>query len=247
VAAWYPEIEQQKTTRSLSILRWFENHFTRDWKNYLKIEPEVPYKLDFISNRFDRGNDITHETLLRKAQENQDDLFLDHYRGEEKIVLILNKCAVPLAYVNRCIVINMLFDTQDAITWYHRAKLRKLYFEREPGVFVIKQDHPDFCSDKRSVLAKQYNNVKEVRMDPQEFWNQYIVNDASSKIFCSLDTVTCHPSNHQQPQLSFSVESFRDSDVLYRALLNLYRSIGICVPDQSLLNDICKFYVKVNQ
>jgi hypothetical protein len=71
------------------VLDWFKSHFTQDWKNYLKIEPEVPYKLDFISNRFDRGNDIAFDKLIDKVQQNNDQLFLDHYRSDKKIVLIL--------------------------------------------------------------------------------------------------------------------------------------------------------------
>jgi hypothetical protein len=244
---WDPTLEKNKTSNPELVLNWFKSHFTQDWKNYLKIEPEVPYKLDFISNRFDRGNDIAFDKLIDKVQQNNDQLFLDHYRSDKKIVLILNKSLVPLAYTDQCDIINMIIDTPTAKAWFNQAKYRKLYFEKEPELFVIKQDHPDYCSSKRSVLAQQYNNVNEVKMSKHKFINDYIVNDPMIDLFSTMEFITHHPSNIDQPQYTFSVDSFNDFDILHQSLMKLYNELQLPIPNRSMLKDLCKFYVRVNQ
>ena len=247
VNCWDPTLEQIKNSSADLILKWFHKHFTQDWINYLKLEPEVPYKLDFISNRFDRGNEVDIATLLKKIQQNHDQYFLDHYYNNKNIVLILNKSTIPAAFLDQCSVVNMLIENRLARSWVSRARYRKLYYEKEPGLFIIKQDHPAYCSDKRSIIAKKYNNVTEIQTTKYKFIKDYILNDPLTQVFSDIESITQDSSNINQPQYKFDVSSLNNSDILYKSLIQLFDELQLLPPDYSILQDLCKFYVKVNQ
>jgi hypothetical protein len=247
VNCWDPELEQLKSSNPELVVGWFQNHFTRDWVNYLKLEPEVPYKLGFISNRFNRGNDIDFDTLIANVKQSNDQYFLDHCYNNKSTVLILNKSAIPAAFVNQCTLINMIINDSVANSWVNRSICRKLYFEKEPGLFIIKQDHPEYCSAKRSKLAQQYNNVREIQMSKYAFIKTYILNNPETKLFTDIKSITQDSSNNNQPQCTFDVSVLSNADLLYQSLVKLFADLQLEAPGKTMLKNLCNFYATVNR
>lgn len=248
VCCWDPELDFYKQCADTqNIVGWFQTKFTQNWKEYLKIEPEVPYHLDFISNRFSRGDDITLSDLLDRNRSTGDDLFQSQFYGDGQIPLILNKSRIPCAYQNNSQIVNMLIDSPHARSWVARARARKLFYEIEPGKFVLKQDHPDYCSEKRKILASKFDNPKLIQTSKFRFIKQFVVNYPGIGEFSDIKSMLKDPSNRTCDQHIFPVSSFCDTRNLNQTLVKLARVLGKEPWSDSLLDPLLDFYVSINK
>jgi hypothetical protein len=76
--------DQGKQTDDVkSYVEYFQHKFNNDFYNWLKNEPEVPYQMSWVSNRFDRGNHITFDQAMTLLS--NDFVFQDHYNNDKKI------------------------------------------------------------------------------------------------------------------------------------------------------------------
>lgn len=239
VNAWNDQI---KTDHALA---WFQLHFRNNFEDWLKNEPEVPYATGFVSNRFNRGDDIPLSQALDRLS--TDTLFQAHWANNKKICLISNKSQVPNWIQDQCVFVNLVIDNVKAQKWCHRCRLHKQFLLAEPNTWIIKQDHPDYCSSARSVLAQKFNNPTTYQGTTQSFLKKYIVNDPITRTFLDPAQIVEHSSNRTQQQLFVDLSKIIDPDVTADTINTICKSIGIAVPNLDLVSRIAEHYSQIHQ
>lgn len=242
VNSWDQQLEnikQQKNSRLY--LDYIRSKFTDDFVAWLKTEPEVPYETKWVSNRFDRGDDITHEQALEFLR--HDRLFQDHYYNDKRIVLISNKSRVPDWLPKNTTIINVLIDSIWAMKWVHRARLHKQFIQIEPGCWIIKQDHPDYCSEKRADLAKQFSNPTEFRGTSFQFLKKNIVKDPLIKKFQEQHEILDDASNDHHCQIFWELSCLQNIEKIKRTLEKTYKDCGLTAPGDDILLPIIEYYL----
>jgi len=243
VNSWESELEQAKKSQDYRAIQyWFSKKFNSDFANWLKNEPEIPYQTDFVSNRFNRGDDIGFDQALSYLD--SDPVFQEHYANDKKIVLILNKSTIPAWLHNKATVVNLVLDDTKIKHWVYRARYKKQFLKVDEG-FIIKQEHPDYCHPKRAVLAKQFNNEKIFTGSLFGFLRKYIVGDPLTNLFSAADQIVAHPSNSQAQQKWVNLSTLL-GDNFIETINNLYQELELEPVNQNLLKAIVSYYLKVN-
>lgn len=231
-------------THSDQVVDWFKSHFTEDFVNWLKLEPEVPYQTNFVSNRFNRGDNVdTHSALEILAN---DHLFQEHWNNDKKICLISNKSKIPKWVQGNCQIVNLVIDSVQSKKWTSRCRLHK-QFLKQGDCWIIKQDHPDFCSSARSLLAKQFNNPTTFSGTTVEFLRQFIVNDALIKMFTDKNTILADDSNQSEQQYFVRLSSLINPDHTATAIETICNQLGIECPNLDLVRILAQYYYQIHR
>lgn len=244
VNVWESEFDQARQDPQQA-LDYFKKKFTRNFRDWQKNEPEIPYHTQFVSNRFPRGDDITHEQALNKLV--NDRLFNDHYKNQQRIVLISNKSRVPDWLRDHAEFVNVYIDTIAVKKWVQRARYCKLFLETKPGTFILKQEHPDYCSAHRATLARQFQNTHTVHTTKFSFLKHYVLNDPITKMFTNYQQIVQDISNINVPQHALSLSNLLDPRYCYAELSLLCEQIGIQCPDQNLVESILNYYLSIHK
>lgn len=240
VHAWDDELVQAKQQNDHDkIFNYVVSKFTDDFINWQKIEPEVPYQTDFVSNRFPRGDDITFEQaqeLLVNDSKYQHDI---HANGS--IALILNKSQIPQWLWKKAVVVNIVIDSINSKKWFHRARFAK-QFIRFNDSYIVKQEHEDFCSPKRTVLAAKFANEKVYTGSWYSFAKKYIVGDSIGKMFTSPAQIIAHPTNSQVDNLFFNLSNYFNENKFVDEFQHLCDLLNIAPVSADLLLSLVKYY-----
>lgn len=228
---------------SNQVVEWFKNHFTEDFVNWLKIEPEVPYQTNFVSNRFNRGDNINTQEALELLSDDQ--IFQKHWNNDKKICLISNKSRVPNWIQGQCQIVNLIIDDVQSKKWTSRCRLNK-QFLKHGDQWIIKQDHPDFCSSTRSLLAKQFNNPTTFSGTTVDFLRQYIVNDPLIKIFTNKAAVLADESNQYEQQYFVQLSQLINPKYTSMAIENICNQLDIQCPDLNLVDILAQHYYQIH-
>jgi hypothetical protein len=245
VHAWDKELTEAKKENSHSkILSYIASKFTKNFKDWQKNEPEVPYQTDFVSNRFPRGDNITFD-------EAQDLLLLDakyqsDYNNVGFVNLILNKSQVPAWLWDNSVLVNILIDTPESKKWFYRARFAKQFIKINNN-YIVKQEHETFCSPKRSKLAEAFDNEKIFHGSWHAFAKKYIVGDKIGKMFTDARAVTSHPTNTRVENLFFNLSNFLDEHTFVEQIKALCIQLGIESPDLLLLSNAFKHYQSLHE
>jgi hypothetical protein len=247
VNAWETDLESIKkpTTQPEIYLDFIRSKFTKNFINWLKTEPEVPYEMNWVSNRFTRGDDVAFSQAMEYLQDDHD--FQKHYHNGKKIVLILNKSRIPDWLPNNSHIINLHIDSNWASKWVHRARLYKQFLKNDRGNWIIKQDHPDYCSDKRSELAKQFQNKTEFHGTTYQFLKNYIVKDDLTMLFHTPEKIIKDPSNKRHRQVFLKLSSFMTSVKLKSQLEKVFSECKITMPSDKILLPVIDYYLQLHQ
>jgi hypothetical protein len=239
VNPWSDEIHSTQVTD------WFKQRFTGDFVNWLKLEPEIPYQTNFVSNRFDRGNDITVDTALELL--NNDLLFQQHWRNNKKICLILNKSQIPQWIQGNCSIVNVAVDGVDSKKWVNRCRLNKQFLRKNNNTWIIKQDHPDYCSQMRSAMAQKFNNPREFSGTAGEFLKKYVVNDPLVSMFTDPDAIVAHASNNNEQQIFINLSEFIQPNKSATAVERICQQLNIQIPNLELVEQLSFHYWKIHK
>jgi tetratricopeptide (TPR) repeat protein len=87
IDCWNQTVEQSKGTKNFKEIyqNWFSDSFQSDLENHLKFEPHHPYKLDFISAKYPRGDSLSKDEFVEELQKRNDELALSHYLQAVKL------------------------------------------------------------------------------------------------------------------------------------------------------------------
>lgn len=231
---WYAQIHTDQ------VVNWFQSKFSKDFVNWLKQEPEVPYQTTFVSNRFDRGNKIDITTALSLLHD--DELFQSHWDNDKKICLILNKSAVPAWVQNNCHLVNIVIDGPVSKIWVNRCRLHKQFLRHDQNTWIIKQDHPDFCNQSRAKLAQQFNNETLFSGTSRAFFKKYIISDPLTNLFTDPDKIVQDPTNLGQSQIFLNLSSVICPENIVDALLIIYEKLQVQPPDPKLIQQLAEHY-----
>lgn len=229
--------------QNTQVVNWFKDHFAGDFINWLKLEPEVPYQTNFVSNRFSRGDNISTQDALNLLSNDQ--LFQQHWHNDKKICLISNKSRVPDWVKNNCQVVNLVIDNVQSKKWTSRCRLHK-QFLKQGDQWIIKQDHPDFCSSARSALAKQFNNPTTYSGTTIEFLKTYIVNDPLIKTFTQPSTILVDESNQSEQQYFVQLSNLIDPSKTASAIQIICEQLGIRCPNLELVQELAEYYYHIH-
>lgn len=238
--SWDDELNEAKQQNNHDkIFKYVASKFTNNFINWQKIEPEVPYQTDFVSNRFPRGDDITFE----QAQELliNDSKYQHDYNNTGHIALILNKSQIPQWLWNKTVVVNIVIDSIESKKWFHRARFAK-QFIRSNDSYIVKQEHEDFCSPARTVLASKFNNEKVFNGSWYSFAKKYIVGDSIGKMFTDTAQIIAHPTNSQVDNLFFNLSNYLNENKFVEEFQQLCGLLKIEPVPARLLLSLVKHY-----
>jgi hypothetical protein len=244
VNAWDAHLDKVKHDPDLA-LEYFKTKFTRNFQDWQKNEPEIPYQTQFVSNRWPRGNDITHSQALDNLKNDQ--WFNLHYNNNKKIVLISNKSCIPKWVQDRSDMINLHIDSRTVKKWVYKARYRKLFLEINPTTFILKQEHPDYCSPHRAQLAQQFQNPNIYYGTKCSFLKKFVINDSLTKLFTNYDNIIQDHTNKTVDQHCMPLSELLNQDNCYLQLQSLCRKLEITCPSQSLILNILKYYLLLHQ
>lgn len=245
VHAWDDILTQAKQeSNNDKILDYVASKFTTDFTNWQKLEPEVPYQTDFVSNRFPRGDDITFKEAKKLLS--TDVKYQCDYNNSGFISLILNKSQVPAWLWDRSIFVNILIDTPESKKWFYRARFAK-QFIRNKNSYIIKQEHEDYCSTKRSALASKFNNEKVFYGSWYSFAKKYLIGDTIGQRFTCTETILEHTSNKKVQNLFFNLSCYLDPDKFFEEFQNLCNQIGIEQPSKDLIMPLIRHYQCIHE
>ena len=246
VHAWDENLTLAKQEKDhKKIFSYVSSKFTTNFEDWQKIEPEVPYQTDFVSNRFSRGDDITFEqaqTLLINDSKYQLD-----FNTDGQIVLILNKSQVPQCIWGQANIVNILIDNNKSKKWFRVARLQKLFTKLDERSYVIKQEHEDYCSPKRAKLAAKFDNEKTFQGSWYSFVKKYIINDAVGKMFTSKQLISAHPSNVNVNNFFFDLSLYNDEIKFIEQFQHVCNQLGILPVPASLISTILKHYQSIHR
>ena len=244
VNAWDLELENAKGDAD-ACLQYFTKKFTKNFKDWQKNEPEIPYQTQFVSNRWIRGDEISHQQALENLKD--DSYFNQHYSNDKKIVLISNKSQIPDWLKHRADYVNIHIDSAPIKKWVHRARYNKLFLEVEPNVFVIKQEHPDYCSSHRSQLAKQFQNQNTYDMSKFSFIKKFVLSDPLTKMFVNYDSILADQTNSTAVQHRLSLTKILNTTQCLNELASICRDLGIQCPDSQSVKYALAYYLSIHQ
>lgn len=245
VHAWDDILTQAKQENNNNkILDYVASKFTTDFTIWQKLEPEVPYQTDFVSNRFPRGDDITFEDANKLLS--TDIKYQCDYNNSGFISLILNKSQVPSWLQDRAIFVNILIDTPESKKWFYRSRFAKQFIRINKNSYIIKQDHEDYCSPKRSILASKFNNEKIFHGSWYSFAKKYLIGDAVGRMFTQTETILEHPSNKKVKNLFFNLSCYFNADKFFEEFQNLCNQIGIEQPSKELIMPLIRHYQSIH-
>jgi hypothetical protein len=244
VNAWDQALSLAKGN-SPATLEYFKTKFTKNFKDWQKNEPEITYQTQFVSNRFPRGDEISHEQALTNLK--NDLYFNEHYNNNKRIVLISNKSRVPDWIQQHCDMVNIHIDTIHIKKWVHRARYNKLFLETDPGVFILKQEHPDYCSSHRSQLAKQFQNQHTYFGTKFSFLKHCVLNDPLTKMFTNYQNIVSDTTNATVTQHRLLLTKMLNPKECFNELQSICNRLDIGCPEQSLVMDILTYYLSIHQ
>jgi hypothetical protein len=239
VNPWYSE------ARGSHVVQWFKTKFAGNFLNWLRQEPEVPYHTSFVSNRFPRGDEVGKQQALHLL--NNDALFQQHWNNDKKICLISNKSFVPRWLTGDCVMVNVVIDPGLGRHWVDRCRLHKQFVKVEPDQWIIKQDHPDFCSPERAAVAAQFDNPKTFQGTRRQFLQKFIIDDPITNRFTDPQLITEHETNHSQTQIFVSLSHMLIPHTAVETLRTICNNLGIAAPDPTVTAELSSYYWQIHQ
>jgi hypothetical protein len=225
IAHWNPDLDTLRSSDDWkrNYLDWFKSRFQTDLHNHLKSEPHHPYKLDFISAKHPRGDDISTQDFLASLSARNDRHFFDAVQKDKHICLRLHKSMVPVWARNACII-NIVVDP-DSAKWLHRTRAIKM-FGRENDKFISKENHPEFLKHKFPEL--KFRNPYEFPIHGIRFLRDFVIGEPTLVMFKSAQSITSDPSNKLVTQQIFlDLSDLFDWSRFHRACAAIYDQLDL--------------------
>lgn len=144
---------------------WFTSKFRPDLNAWLKTEPKPndAWNLHFVSNSYDRGNDLQYQQFLDLCREYATDHFWQCVNQDLYIPVLWHKISIP-EYYQPCAIVTVTLD-QKSRKWYHRALWYK-HFNFNSGQLEIKSHT---AINNSSVMEKYYDKYQNCQSESGSF------------------------------------------------------------------------------
>ena len=244
VHAWDDALIQAKQENNdRAVFDYIAAKFTTNFQDWQKTEPEVPYQTDFVSNRFDRGDNISFAEATELLS--NDWKYQQDYAHAGLIVLILNKSRIPDWIREQAVIVNILIDTPESRKWFYRARFAKQFIRLDDN-YIVKQEHELYCSEKRALLATRYSNEKIFRGSWYSFAKKYLVGDKLGLKFQNTAKILEHPSNENVPNLFFNLSCYLDANKFRQQFQQLSSLLDIVPVSDHLLRQLIRHYQSIH-
>ena len=242
VSCWNLELQNSKHTQDFknNFVNWFDGCFTYDLDDHLKREPHHPYKLDFISAKHPRGDELSAEQFINELKTRNDTAFLESIENGLYTTLRLNKVKVPL-YAYNSTIINIILD-QASLPIFYKLRLKKL-FGKQDNSWIKKEEHPEYLKYKYSKI--QFDNTYKFDIDDDTFYNKFVIDRPYTSQFESIDAVTNHASNQECKQIFVNLSDLLSTQV-FDIVEDIFQQLNLGVPDKELVEHCYQRYYQTN-
>jgi hypothetical protein len=231
IDCWNQTVEQSKGTKNFkeTYQNWFSDSFQPDLENHFKFEPHHPYKLDFISARYPRGDSLSKDGFVEELQKRNDELFLKNIQNNKTTILRLNKIQIP-KFSYGATVINIVIDPLSQ-RMFHRMRSKKL-FGIENGFWISKENHPEFVEPKYGKM--RFNNPYQFDISKYKFLKNFIIDRPYTSKFGTKESITSAEGNDQVTQYFVTLSDLLSVNI-FHVLEELFHLLGLGIMDKDLV------------
>lgn len=173
IAHWEPRVQHGY----LDYDTWFENTWPDHVHDWVRVEPNQPWELDFYSRRFDRNNNLDLDSFNTKVQDQASSYFHQCWAAGLTIVDNWHKRTTPAFFTNAKKIEIMLDDS--CIGSYKKCVMNKVWlWDAQRNTVISTLDHPDWAwSTKNLQHINQFKNNAELTGwdDPDDFFYRYVM------------------------------------------------------------------------
>jgi len=244
IAHWNPILEQTRGADDwrLAYLEWFKSKFQCNLHDHLKSEPHHPYRLDFVSAKHPRGDDISKQDFLSHLVQRDDIHFFNALHQHKLICMRLNKSTVPL-WGENCQIVNIVVDKASE-KWLHRTRAVKM-FGKENNKFIVKENHPDFLRYKFQSLA--FANPYEFVMNKRKFIRDFVIGEPTLAVFKSEQKILADSSNKlARDQIMINLSDLFDWTRFHLVCNQIYRRLDLGPMDVELVKESWQHYFNLH-
>lgn len=241
-ACWCPELQKIKGTSAFAdmFFSWFQTKFTTNLGEHLLHEPHHPYRLDFWSSKYPRGDTIDSNAMIAYLTLRDDQHFLDNIKQRRPTPLRLNKGVVPKFGMQNP-VINVVIDPASQ-RWLNRIRYIKLFEKTQDG-FVMKEQHPRYLQAKN--LTQRFQNAYMVKTSSYSFIKNHIINEPIVSVMKDRELMIEHESNRYNTHHFINLSCLLDPKTAVDCISELAVMLRADL-DHALLTKCCHHYWKTN-
>ena len=181
IAHWKPEVQDG----ALPYMTWFEHAWPDQVTEWLKVEPNQPWHLDFYSRRFNRNNDLDKSSFNCMVRDQASEYFHRCWQHGFTIVDHWHKRSVPQFFSNAT-VIEITLDSNSLDAYKHCVKNKVFIWDNDRRVVISTMDHPDWAwNTKTRQNIDHFKNPAELAEfdDYDDFFYGYLLDKPWVKPF----------------------------------------------------------------
>jgi hypothetical protein len=162
-------------------LNYLEQCFKKDLSQWLKHEPsdKMAWGIDFVSNKYPRGDDLTVEQFTTLTQEKCTEWYHKCVTNNKRITIFWHKNYIPNFYKGECI--SILIDKKST-RWYHRSRWFKHYGMKDEKIH-LKENDPNCHRYPINQLVAKFNNPIFSNENFRKFVKENVINSQETKPF----------------------------------------------------------------
>lgn len=225
IAHFDPNVQNNKNF--VNHYEWFTAKFKPKLHEWLKAEPKPndAWNLHFISNSYERGNNLRYQQFLELCQEHATDYFWRCVDQDLYIPVVWHKIFVP-EYYRHCAIVSIVLD-RESRKWYHRALWYK-HFDFADNKLEIKSHN----AINNSLNMKKYYDLHQ----NDQFQNGSFLHLVKKYVINSHWISNFDDRRHMQDpglnQIFIELSELLDQDRCYRTTTKICDHLGILVLDR---------------
>ena len=185
IAHWKPEVQ----ANDLTYMTWFEETWPDCVSEWMRVEPNQPWHLDFYSRRLFRNNDLDKSTFNRMVRDQASAYF--HRCWSEQLIIVdhWHKRSVPEFFSNAQFI-EITLDEPSLEAYKINVRNKVFIWDQERRIVISTMDHPDWAWDAKTLNhIHQYNNPAEFTefADYDDFFYGYLLDQSWVKPFYCCD------------------------------------------------------------
>lgn len=236
VASWNTRFDKNKFSNK-DYIDYLINSFPEDPTKHLKVEPDLPYYLNFYSGTYARGEDVSFEQYCEYQTQAGCEYFFKNLDQQQYVNLILHKSKIPL-FMQGSHVVNIMIDTPAALELSQKLLWCKHYQVLNKTEVKMLAHDAETCNQKRSHLVQKfYTGSSTVTIDNlEDFYNNQIVKNLTFTLFQDVSLLLEHDSNKYCNQSYFYLSNIFDKKHLVENINTICDQINLPYPDEQLIS-----------
>ena len=223
--------------RSHDYIEYISHSFPPDSKKHLRVEPDLPYRFDFYSGTYNRGEDITYEQFLEYQRQGDCDYFFKNLIDKKYINLILHKSKIPV-FMQDSFVVNIIIDTPEALELSQRLLWLKHYQIISNNLVKRLPHDPTTCNQQRSHIVQEFfKESADVKVNTiNEFYTTEIKNNFEFVLFQDVQHLLNDQTNNTCTQGYFYLSNIFNKNKLIKNINDICEQYNLQPPSQELIS-----------